>query len=352
MKIAILAPNKGPPFDEAWTKEVRDMSEILKADVLCTGDTRMPSGKNYRTFSQGVTGTLRLLFHTVLNQPKYDHIHISENPNTRNGKMITVLLLSGLLKRGKCSADFSSEWLEEKGSTGLLFAMFMKGVIPKLRFVNIKSEAARKLLMGLARNIVFVNGVDVGKFSYARPKKGSFKILFASAPTQRDRSFIERKGIDILLKAVARAVRDGADISVRMLLRGSHREEIESLIDSLKLSDNVEIIDRFIDINEQIGWSHITAFTPPGLKSSRNYPMSVMESLASGKPVVVSDVLEISGIVLSERCGEVCRPDVEGIMKAIHDCMKNYGRLSSNCTESAKRYFNIRKSVHDMKRFL
>ena len=94
-----------------------------------------------------------------------------------------------------------------------------------------------------------------------------------------------------------------------------------------------------------------TVLVPNNKINTPDFPASIMESLVMGKPVIVSDNIYISKIVKKEKIGIVIKPgNRRQLAKAIKELEKNYSKYSAGCTKKAKRLFDIRKKVTELKK--
>jgi glycosyltransferase involved in cell wall biosynthesis len=356
-RILMLAPNRGPPFDEAWTNRVRDLSAILKADVFATGRCRSlikEKKGRYTVFRQGILGTVMLLLYTIFRQRGYDLVMIEEKADTKSGIAILLLMLSGIISPAKCICQFGKEWEGDFRRSGKVMSLYVSRILPRCRLVNVMNlESARYLEKRIGKErIIFLNGVDCGKFGHVPAKGGPFRILFASAPIGNDSSSFMYKGINLLMKAAARVKEERDNIRLVLVWRGHMADEIRDLIRESGMENHAEVVDGAVDMRRYFNECHVTLLTPERIKSSRPYPTSLMESLASGKPVIVSELLEISKIIRREGCGKVCRPDAQDLAKKIKEAMDEYAKLQRNCRKTALRYFDIRKSAARLERMI
>ncbi|MDP3698700.1 MAG: glycosyltransferase [Nanoarchaeota archaeon] len=218
-------------------------------------------------------------------------------------------------------------------------------IIPRLHDLNsvkkiiIQSEVQKKELLGAMvdkeKISIIYPPADLKSFSYQKPS-GDFTILCASTPAKvRD---LEKRGIFLLL---------GIDhllkgIKFKFLLRGI--KSVEEKINSYKPKQFL-IDDRiYPNMNEQYAQVHCTII--PYLRLDgylKLIPTSAIESLAAGKPVLVSSQTGIVEIIKKEKCGVVFEPTTEGLLVAIKEIKKNYSAYQENCRKTAEKYFSQEK---------
>ena len=74
-------------------------------------------------------------------------------------------------------------------------------------------------------------------------------------------------------------------------------------------------------------------------------PNSIMESLAAGKPVLVSHNVGISDLIAEEGCGLVFKPEFDDILDKINEIKHNYSHYQSKARQTAEKYFSLTRLV-------
>ena len=69
-------------------------------------------------------------------------------------------------------------------------------------------------------------------------------------------------------------------------------------------------------------------------------PTSIIESLAAGKPVLVSSKTGVAEIIRINQCGVIFDPTKESLLAAITEIKENYLRYQQNCRKTAEKYFS------------
>jgi len=111
---------------------------------------------------------------------------------------------------------------------------------------------------------------------FSRP--ASFQLLTCGSLT-------ERKGYDILLKGLPPLLEAGIDFQLTLLGNGPERGNLESLRDTLGLSERVHFNGQTLD--NAPWYLHADVFLQPS--RIEGLPNTVIESLVCGTPVVASD---------------------------------------------------------------
>jgi glycosyltransferase involved in cell wall biosynthesis len=156
--------------------------------------------------------------------------------------------------------------------------------------------------------------------------------LYAAAPTaertSRDLLFVgrleERKGVDILLDAVALLKASGSDVRLKIVGNGPQREALQRQTAALSLAAVVTFAGTKDEaaVAEALRYSDVLVV--PSL--SEGLPVVIMEALASGVPVVASAVDGIPELVREGETGRLVPPsDPQALAKTIEQMLKDPG---------------------------
>jgi glycosyltransferase involved in cell wall biosynthesis len=107
------------------------------------------------------------------------------------------------------------------------------------------------------------------------------------------------KGLEVLLAAAARVVRDRPGTVFQLVGNGTMRERLEAQARELGLGDAVRFLGHREDVPEVLHGSDL--FVLPS--RSEAFPNGVVEGMAAGLPVVASDVGGIPELIEHERNG-------------------------------------------------
>lgn len=179
---------------------------------------------------------------------------------------------------------------------------------------SISVETARQFASetGIApdRFTVLDSGVDVERFHPSAGRQGSGPLILGS---------ISRldpiKAHDTLIEAFAAAVDGGArNLELRFLGDGPTRADLERLARERNVADRVRFLGMRRDIPEQL--RELDLFVLSSHREGR--PISIMEALAAGLPVIATRVGSVPGMVIDGQTGVLVEPgDVEGMRQAI-----------------------------------
>ena len=210
--------------------------------------------------------------------------------------------------------------------------------INKVKKIIVQSELQRQELLqaGISSPKIklIYPPVELEQFTYQKPV-GKFTILDASCPGKvRD---LKKRGISLLLQVDPYLT----DETIKFLWRGG---EFNIFMDQIKNQafQHINIENKiYTNMNEQYAAVHCTIIPYLQLDEYlKLIPTSAIESLAAGKPVLVSSETGIAEIIRSNSCGVVFEPRRESLLPALAELKKNYWRYQRNCRRTAEKYFS------------
>ena len=152
-------------------------------------------------------------------------------------------------------------------------------------------------------------GVDLEKYQFRSAATQPKKLLFVGRLSNE-------KGLNVLLDSLATLNSDSHDITLTVLGDGPSRKDLEKQAQDLNLHDIV-IFKGFVDqptIRNHLNDSDI--FILPSF--AEGIPVSLMEAMAIGVPVITTYVGGISELVVDQETGLLCYPsDSDGLAEAI-----------------------------------
>lgn len=182
----------------------------------------------------------------------------------------------------------------------------------------------------IPRSFVVPNPTDTSEFSQL-PERGTFRNRINIS----DHTFIilflgrleHRKGIDIAIEAFASVSTDFPDAV--LVIAGpdkrGYKSSLVSLVHSLQLADKVLFTDYLDEVDR------IRALVDSDLfvltSRSENFGMSVIEAMAVGLPVLISDKVGLKESVIDSKSGIVLPVDIEQIAKQLRELMNERSGL-------------------------
>jgi len=187
------------------------------------------------------------------------------------------------------------------------------------------------------RNVHLIRpGIDLARFADSPPPPGpEFVLLSGSAPWTREQ--FRSKGVDALL-AVARGM---PEVRLVFLWRGVLLPELVARVRRLELSERVEILDGWVDVSRVLARVHaaLVLAERPGLVKA--YPHSLLEALAAGRPVLVSDGCAMAEYVRETGCGRVVPGLGEAdLIEAVQQLRLRYATYRARALEVGRRDFS------------
>ncbi len=180
-------------------------------------------------------------------------------------------------------------------------------------------------------------GIDTQKFSYTpAPSDNKLTLLVGSAPWIR-RQFTT-KGIDLLLTAAA------TDKNLRLIFlwRGWLVNELKKRVAHMGLRRQVEIINQYAEVNTLLAQAHATIVLADSAKLVKAFPHSLIESLAAGKPVLVSACIPMADYVTETQCGTtIPELETESLRNALQALRDNYTKYQTNAFARGQTDFKL-----------
>ena len=202
--------------------------------------------------------------------------------------------------------------------------------------VSDKRSLQRLNACGLQNVHLVRPGIEANQFSYSPlPLQSEIRLMIGSAPWTRLQ--FRTKGFDALLAAAQQA----PHLRLVCLWRGVLFEEMKHRVKQMGLEKQVEIINEKTNVNQVLAGVHasLTLVTDPAI--IRSYPHSLMESLAAGKPVIVSRSIPMSDYVEQTGCGTVVENvTAADILAAIDVLMRDYETFQLSAQQAGQRDFS------------
>ncbi|MEI6970007.1 MAG: glycosyltransferase [bacterium] len=206
----------------------------------------------------------------------------------------------------------------------------------KLKFllVNTAHDAEVARSWGITGVHCIPPGIDTSRFTPSPPPPSEpFTLLAGSAPWTTEQ--FRLKGFDILLDLIARQ----PDMRLILLWRGYVRKTLDSLVASKQLTDRVEILDCFVNVNDVLTRAHAAVVLAASPRIVKAYPHSLLEALAAGRPVILSAVLPMSDYVTTHQCGTIVKElTLTDLSAAVSRMRHDYDRLARGAGEAGRHF--------------
>lgn len=223
-------------------------------------------------------------------------------------------------------------------------------LLTKVIFVNNITRKAYTHLYRISENrcVTIYNGVDVEAFSFrdnetlkVRAKlnvRAHDYMIFTAG------NLTEIKGHKYLVSAVHKLVSKGLPIKCLIAGQGDLKEALEQQILKMGLENNVTLLGYRNDIPSLLSAADI--FCMPSLNEALGY--SLLEAMASGVPVVASNVGGIPEVITHGKEGILVEPgDAQQISQAVEKVMSD-DKLAKSMGSAGKKTVRERFSLEVM----
>ncbi len=264
-------------------------------------------------------------FAGILAKERIELIYSFLHPNT--------VIFSSLAKRsGKVRAWIVSVHATGTPEGGKLIKWYLKPWLGKAdRFIAV-ADSHRDYLVsreGVPRDRITVihNGVDVSEYRPDGPDAGireSLGIGGSETLIVTVASLKPLKCIDVFLEACARVARERRDARFLVVGDGPQRRELEELAGRLGIGDRVVFTGVRDDVPGVLREADLFVLS----SRTEAFPNAVLEAMASGLPVVATDVGSMRELVEDGVNGILVPPlDAAGLARAILDLLGNTVRM-------------------------
>lgn len=210
-------------------------------------------------------------------------------------------------------------------------------------------ERLRSLLPDNRRLRLIYPGIDLERFTpdgrmAFDARKPS--VLLATVPRAVEE--LESRGVLFLLE-VARSLPHVEFVFASRPWRSGNSvaEELKSLIERRALH-NVRILEgvqrSMADLYRRFDFTVIPFATTDGGKEC---PRSLVEAMACGAPVFISEIAPFASFVREHECGVAFPLHVDGFAGAVDAAVRDYASYSANASRCARQYFDVSQTMRE-----
>ncbi len=190
-------------------------------------------------------------------------------------------------------------------------------------------QAVRVGRVSRRRSSVIYNGVEPERFAPERGagRRGRELALVCVA------RLAPEKGHDVLLRALAALAGEGRQVRLDIIGDGPERAALEALARQLGVASRVRFLGRRDDVPKLLG--EADAFVLPSL--SEAFPLTVLEAMASGLPVVATAVGGVPEAVRDGETGLMVAPGEPGELAGALARVLDDGELARSMGRAGRR---------------
>jgi len=189
--------------------------------------------------------------------------------------------------------------------------------------VNNARDEQRLRASGLTRVVNIPPGMELLHLCYSPPPASPFTLLVGSAPWTRAQ--FRTKGIDVLLESLEQM----PDLKLVLLWRQLWHDELMRKLQRKNLASRVVVHNQWMNVNDVLADCHAAVVLAEHERLVKAWPHSAIESIAAGKPVLLSRCIAMSDFVEEHRAGLAVESlDTHDIVSAIQTLKTTIDRFS------------------------
>lgn len=180
---------------------------------------------------------------------------------------------------------------------------------------------------GFQSHSIIRPGITTAHFQAHRlPVRQQFKILMASAPWEAAQ--FDTKGVDLLLTALQQR----PYLHMTFLWRGFLYEEMLTKIKHYQVESQVQLINKKVVVADVLKTVHATVLIAKTPELVKAYPHSLLESILSGKPVIIGNEIPMADDVEESQFGVVVKAfNLDNLLAQMDVLYKNYEYYAQAC---------------------
>jgi len=320
------------PSIEAVSQEVEDLARHFDGRVFAVNphlSFKLQRGGRILGFNPGFDPFLRLVVPVLERGTRINHVYSESAPwlfhKALRARPIVFTIAS---EKGAPLPEFLERCACIVAQT--------PGMARKLQKLGVGRERAALVYPGV--------NLDALKPGDAPANRGTPRVLLATFP--RSSEELEERGVSFLLKTA----RQFPDIRFTLLSRpwrggSTALESVKRQLTDGSLA-NVTVLEGVQADMRAVYLQHDFTVIPYTVADGgKECPRSLVETLACGVPVLISDVAPFSEFVREHQCGESFGLEPASFAAAVERASSRYPQLSANAATCARANFDLRRTT-------
>lgn len=197
-------------------------------------------------------------------------------------------------------------------------------------------EADRLRRAGVKDVTCVVPGLELGRFACTPAPAKPFTLLVGSAPWTRAQ--FRTKGVDVLIEAMRRI----PELNITFLWRNLWHDDLRKRIDRAGLAARTVVHNQRMDVSHVLSGCHAAVVLAAHERLVKAWPHSAIESLASGRPVLLSRAIPMSDFAEQNQAGVAVESlEIKTVEASIRRLIAEYDTLSgTRLRDLALRHFD------------
>lgn len=216
---------------------------------------------------------------------------------------------------------------------------------PGFRFVTVSEHLARRISIPRSAIEIIRNGVELPRGHVPAPRAAGEPLRLVAVG-----NLYPVKNHELLIRAVAELVQRGVEAHLEIIGRGSEEAKLNSTIQELGMADRVTLRGYRSDVRSFLATAHV--FVSASL--SEGMPLSFLEAMGTGLPIVAPRVGGIPEIVDSEVHGLLFEPErLDALVDAIQRLAMDDGlrqELGTRAAQRAQGQFSVDGMINNYER--
>ena len=180
---------------------------------------------------------------------------------------------------------------------------------------NMLAESTKKYMENNKDISIIPFGVDLEQYRYVE-RKASSTIHIGTV-----RNLTPKYGLEYLIKAVAGLIDSGSNVDLTIVGKGLLRDQLKSLVSQLKITSAVNLIG-YVPNEKVIDYlKDFDIFVMPSVGEGETFGVAAVEAMATGLPVVASNIGGLPEVIDHEKTGLLVEP---GNVEMLRGALKKY----------------------------